>query len=1123
MSCLNEAVPVRCGDAAMHGLFRCEDQTNATTLNDSPISEVGLSMSQLGDRLCPQCSKPVKPALSKCMECGYRFPIAKAATAVRVDSPPTTKTAASSTPATVTGRSGSVSSSGPRIIGASHPPHASRFSTAPSIARATESRSLPVTADRPVAPVASAAPRTPIKPSTGTPSVVSQELRSEVSTRLNRTELGHVGNVPHDSQQAQPTPRPEPAVVTTTTESVAETNDLLKVSCECGATFRVKPEWAGRRRKCTKCSRPILVPQAEADFDADEMADQLALEDEVNAAIRKLESSASEVTLKKTASSLTLKKLEKQLPVVSVFNEAEAQKRRAAIIELGQTHDVRAWELIQTCAKDEFAIVRSGVALAIGELADRRGLPTLVSYLLDKSEDVANDAIRALKSFPEPLLVRPLLRMGLTNPMQKLHASETLSHMGNAILPVLLDVVQRRDRGMLLDAIVLLGRMGDGAAVPVLLDALSHTTGPLRAYTVEALGRIGDKRAVGAMIDLLQDPDEVMQFNAIMALERFADARAMKPLLAVLESESRELRRRAVIALGRIGDPRASQAIQALLPNADESEREAILETLCLIGDEKAAEILVPLLAEPLAEQQRAILSWIKRTKPSNVLAALIPIIQNAAVAVRKQAADVLGEYSEPESVEALEELVTDPAAEVRAAALKSLAKTAGKKAIPVIEQALRGEASVRCAAVIALGSLKDSNTLPALLAMLRDPLPEVRYHCVKTIGKLGAKHAATAIAPLLEDADDMVREAAKKAFADLELPVPSKSFGRRLSKLAHQLMPDAVASMLPKPAVMGGIAAVAVLVVGTWFFGLSSRWRGSNAYAANLAGEVMSIVAISDTQLAAWSNMGTVKLWNAVDGKSEKELAVGRGGKFLPTIGQADLVAVVDRKAMLWNPNSTPEPSVAQAENFSLGDDPPRISANGKVMLFKQARNYVTWSMTQHKQMASLQLGMGANPVLSADGSQVLALTLDGRRLVLLSSETGEQTAEVLAENPGLREFALSPDAKRVLGKSATGLLLIDVETHDAKPLTVPGNFRNFEFCDSNTLLGCSGLTVMKLNLKDNKLATWNINGGDEELCRVVSFANGRKLAAFGTDENSHGRAWIVDTTDGSSVELLP
>ena len=133
------------------------------------------------------------------------------------------------------------------------------------------------------------------------------------------------------------------------TEGPSNAEAVLLVSCECGANFRVKPEWAGRHRKCTKCARSILVPQVEDDFDADEMADQLALEDEVRAAVRQLQTAVFEVTLKKTASTLLLKKLEKLLPVQSVFNEAEAQRRRVAIIELGKTHDVRAWDMIQTC------------------------------------------------------------------------------------------------------------------------------------------------------------------------------------------------------------------------------------------------------------------------------------------------------------------------------------------------------------------------------------------------------------------------------------------------------------------------------------------------------------------------------------------------------------------------------------------------------------------------------------------------------------------------------------------------------------------------------------------------------------------------------------------------------
>lgn len=1063
-------------------------------------------MSNNGEKACPQCGKGVKPALLKCSECGYRFslqqpqlaassPIMEGSsghprvvpqsTLARQPATRSPGTMTSSGPRIVNGKT--ILTSGPRVIGASR-------SAVPSLAKTDSSQVVPMTTGVEATRIGSARPK-------------SVET---VAACVSPATATHA-----DASGVASTPK-----LITRTDGASEVTDLIVVTCGCGASFRVKPEWVGRRRKCTQCSQPLLVPQTN-DSAADDVADRLALDDEIKAAIRKLEASPQAVTLKKTVSALALKKLEKQLSVVSVFSEVEAQQRRLAVLELGRTHDVRAWDLIQRCFVDDFGIVRAAVAQAIAELPDRRGLPTLLQLLCDKDEGVVNEAMRAMKAFPESLLVRPLLRVGLSNPLHKLHAAEVLGAMGHVITPMLLDVVQRRDRGMLLDAVVLLGRMGDEAAVPVLLDALSHTSGPLRAFTIEALGRIGDKRATGAMIALLDDPDEIMQLNAMMALERVADARAVKPLLLKLDSDSPELRRRAIMALGRTGDARASEAIAARMPTASDTEREAILETLCAIGDESAAGVLLPLLAEPIAEQQRLILGWARRVKPTDIVEHLLPIIRHSAVMVRKLVADILGDYDSPNSVQALRELATDLAADVRAAALKSLAKTSKSQALPYLEKALRDEASVRVAAVIGISLVNDQRSLPALMAMLRDGLPEVRYHAVKSIGKFGAKQAEAAIKPLLEDPEELVRAAAHKAFEDLGLEVPQTSALRGISRRLSGLLPDMLAGAMPgKTLVMGAVILLAV-GLGGWFLMMAPGLMSGDVLAA-ATGEVVSIAATSDSQLAVWSTLGTVKLQNVDDGQTVHEAVVGRAGRFVSFGPQATLVALVDRKVVHWNSTVKGESALGPSDPVPMGDDLPRISGDGQVLLSKFGSDYITWSLAQHKRLAKIPAGLGANPVLTHYGEHVLALSKDGRRLVLFSAATGEEAATVLPEVPAFREFAMSPDGKRIVGTTATEVYVVDVESQQAQSLNVKGSLANFHFVSPDVVVGCRGLIAMQLNLQDNKLSTWHVNG-DVQLLRAVSLAKGQKLAVFGTDDNDHGFAWLIDTTSGEMREIQP
>ena len=62
--------------------------------------------------------------------------------------------------------------------------------------------------------------------------------------------------------------------------------------------------------------------------------------------------------------------------------------------------------------------------------------------------------------------VKPLLLLGLNDPMVRLVANDAVVQMGPAVVPELTSIVQAAHRGVVLDAIVALGRIG-AVTVPV--------------------------------------------------------------------------------------------------------------------------------------------------------------------------------------------------------------------------------------------------------------------------------------------------------------------------------------------------------------------------------------------------------------------------------------------------------------------------------------------------------------------------------------------------------------------------------------------------------------------------------------------------------------------------------
>jgi HEAT repeat protein len=137
----------------------------------------------------------------------------------------------------------------------------------------------------------------------------------------------------------------------------------------------------------------------------------------------------------------------------------------------------------------------------------------------------------------------------------------------------------------------------------------------------------------------------------------------------------------------------------------------------------------------------------------------------------RAKAADALGradESTRPDAISALERAATDAHPSVRYAALLSLGELAATASLPVVAAALDdAEPLCREAAAIALGELDNPEAWAPLERALAAQHPEVRFQAVASLSQLGAARAAPLLRPLLSDEDAKVRAQAAAALGD--------------------------------------------------------------------------------------------------------------------------------------------------------------------------------------------------------------------------------------------------------------------------------------------------------------------------------------------------------------------
>ncbi|HWR97980.1 MAG TPA: HEAT repeat domain-containing protein [Candidatus Methanoperedens sp.] len=390
-------------------------------------------------------------------------------------------------------------------------------------------------------------------------------------------------------------------------------------------------------------------------------------------------------------------------------------------------------------------------------------LPRLVAALGDPSWRVRKAALELLLEFPPALSIPPLVEglrdegnAGLRN-----SAMETLVRLGRATVPALAPLVGDRDadlRKFVVDtlggieaaeattllrvalddvdenvaaaAAEHLGRRRDEAAAPALRRRLAERRGWLSFACLRALGEIGDAAAAPAIVALLGEPG--LRPAALEALGRLGGAEAVIPLLDALFSGQRALRAVALSAahrlLGRLGSgaaastfaagvrARADAAFFAFLHESlrhhDSQVRTAAISLLGCAPGKPAAAMAIEVLADaPEAEQ--AALADILAALPEGELQPLVPALGAPSPAVRLRLAEVFGRREHAGAVPALLGLLSDRTGHVRAAA------------------------------ATALGRIGDPVAAAPLVALLRDPFPDVREAGMAAIVAMGGRNPA--------------------------------------------------------------------------------------------------------------------------------------------------------------------------------------------------------------------------------------------------------------------------------------------------------------------------------------------------------------------------------------------
>lgn len=1040
------------------------------------------------ERTCQNCGTSLKPAMLKCMDCGTRVNAQPA----RMAETSAGTVAAAKQNVRIVGAS-TATLNRPRVVGR-------RF------VRGSHSTNVP---SQHGTAAAEAASDDSVRPT----SQPQPQSVSKAATASANSSTAHDERPAKESQ-----------------------SDSRICECPCGARFRFPAHMAGMRRRCRKCRQPLVLPGAKEESEESSVSKavlaadaNIVLIEAVNKAVARLES-AENGKPDKPGKSLSGKLLNEYQSNLESEADSSSQsvidQRRLTILKLGRSRDARAFDLIEPFAEDSSKTLRQAVAAAIGELGDQQGIRLGLRLLCDAEKDVTREAIKSLKVLNDPIVIRPLMLVGLSDPSLHAQAMEAVIEFGDAGLSELLEIVESRNPLTSGDAVTALGRIGARQAVPSLLMLLDHADTRLRVKTVEALGRLGDRSALARIVGLLSDSDETVQLSAVQAVQKVPDRRAAKPIMAILRrTQNAELRRQSVMALAATGSEKVVPTLTDLLADADANLKKTIAEALSRVGSAEAAEILATMLhSDDLAVVTRSLIGLRKHPVVSST-STLVQLCEHPNASIRRHAVEALAETGQDVVFDVLQQkLQSDSSVEVRTAAARACGKTNEKRFTQVLEQSLRDEPSVRSAVLVSLASLGDASSIPAMLASLNDTVPEVRYHAVAGLGKLKADKVTHVIKALLEDESEMVRVGARAALQNLGIQNANIPLSRRILKRTSVLIPDSVASLLPAGTVMAGAALVLAICGLGWFLISGSGSSADNSIALAKAKPVLQARWLSGTSdLILLRSGGPADIWDSTIGEFKSKVEAPRLAELGPTF---DMMSKRNDTMVSWAPDGyqveTQVLKSPRAERFGLSGD-----ANVAVYL-SRSRKVCLWDMREGKDIANPDLEPAPLPVLNSDGTVVAGEDKAGN-IVLIDVATGTTIGDIGAAG---NTRSTEDGAFKKMIFSSTGNTLAVLRTDRVVLCRVVGNELSIseinervdptvaQFPDESVIYSAWESSIARLDLATEKSKKWSVST-KEIAINSFSISEDETLAVVSAEGKKFG--WIVNLEDGKTQELSP
>lgn len=447
--------------------------------------------------------------------------------------------------------------------------------------------------------------------------------------------------------------------------------------------------------------------------------------------------------------------------IADVTPQLDAERRLAARMESSDPDERRA------------------AAEEVGALNAEASLDSFTPALDAEDWRIRRTAVRTLAETADRELLQSLVEMLRRQHRSFSTLSSALKVLSMSDVPMtapLVELLSDPDDDLRIQAALALGEQQDSAAIEPLMRALDDSHPNVRFHVIEALGRLRATDAVDVLADIVESDDLYLAYAAIDALALINDRRVAPRLAPLLANP--ELRDAVAGALGMLGDDAAVVPLVETL-NAHPDATEAVAIALAAIERRDSRElgdsshVAEAVRAHVSPDGQKHLIDAVERASPE-ALAALtrvvgwIPSDRAAATLVqllshapvRDLAIDALEMRGEA-VVELLRAALDDDDPAVVLAAVTGLGRIGSRHATSALVRLLDERSEVAVAAAGALARIGDPDAFEPLLAHAGHPHVAVRQAVVGALNAIGHAAMPDRIAALIESGDPFLRESA--------------------------------------------------------------------------------------------------------------------------------------------------------------------------------------------------------------------------------------------------------------------------------------------------------------------------------------------------------------------------